>query len=110
MSEQEKIDALHEEMDIAMTARRAKEEAREHARLLTEWADGKTLQRHYGAGIWGDYEGKWYPTIYNVANWRVKPEPRRAWSIGNCITEHANIARQWRDNEHTVTEWMEVLP
>lgn len=86
------------------------EKAREHARLLTEWADEKTLQRRYGDAVWDDYNGKWYPTIYDVADWRVKPDPRRAWSVGSRITEDANAAQQWRDNEHIVTEWMEVLP
>jgi hypothetical protein len=115
MSEQEKIDAIHREKEMVMISRRAEEEAREHARMLLEWAEGKTLQRGRGADKWDDYRGRWYPTIYNVANWRIKPEPRTVWLADPSGSDLVHVATtpeqadELRKKHFVVTEWREVV-
>lgn len=55
------------------------EKAREIARLLLVWADGKTLQQLLCTGKWEDYTNPECPGIYAIAHWRVKPEPKTWW-------------------------------
>ena len=91
------------------------EKARERARLLVAWADGKTLQMFLGAGKWDDYVGIVGPQIHDPSFWRVKPEPRRKWegiSPGGLMeqTTAPDVAERWKRLGYAVTEWMEVLP
>jgi len=86
------------------------EKARERARLLMEWADGKTLQQEYLTGKWMDYSSAESPVIHEPSCWRVKPESRKAWSVGNYITENQSVATDWKEHGDVVTEWMEVQP
>lgn len=117
MSEQEKIDAIHREKEMVMISRRAEEEAREHARLLLEWAEGKTLQKLV-TGKWIEYLSNDLPAISDPSFWRIKPEPRQKWETGsasiggNCYhtTFSAEEAAGWKSRGYTVTEWEEVLP
>lgn len=92
------------------------EEARERARLMLVWADGKTLQLVSGQPKeWIDYTGKEAPVIRSSSCWRVKPEPRRKWErvvtggSSTSRTENPEIAADWKARGYTVTEWMEVL-
>ena len=119
MSEQEKIDAIHREQEMVMISRRAEEEAREHARLLLAWADGKTLQRAEKPGEWIDYVSEKLPVIAVPSCWRIKPEPRRKWEIATAplgglrscsVAFSPFIAERWKARGYTVTEWQEVLP
>jgi hypothetical protein len=86
--------------------------AREKARLLLKWADGKTLQMLFGSGKWDDYTSPKVPEIYDPALWRIKPEPRTRWVIestglSSCEPSFPDF---WREAGETVTEWQEVLP
>lgn len=76
------------------------DKVREAARLLLEWAEGKTLQTKRD-GTWTD--------IHFPDEWRIKPEPRKAWSVGNYITENEGIVKAWRKSRYTVKEWQEVV-
>ena len=88
---------------------KAREKAREKGRLLLEWAEGKTLQQEYLTGKWIDYASAESPVIHDPSRWRVKPEPRKAWSAGVFLTEDQEYASKWREFGHTVTEWQEVV-
>lgn len=87
-----------------------KEEARERARLLIAWADGKTLQGFVG-GTWEDWDSDESPGIAFPQQWRIKPEPRRMWtsSATTAQTENEAEAEEWRKHGHNLTEWQEVV-
>lgn len=84
------------------------EKARELARLLNAWADEKTLQQAM-AGKRIDYTESISLVICSPPDWLTKREPRKAWSIGNMITEDEGDAKAWKETGHTVTEWQEVV-
>ena len=87
------------------------DKARETARLLLAWAEGKTLlQQLFLTGEWIHYLSAELPVISDPSYWRIKPEPRKAWSVGNYITEYEGIVKGWRKSGYTVIEWKEVLP
>jgi hypothetical protein len=89
-----------------------KETAKEKARLLLAWGEGKTLQMLFRSGKWDDYTSKVVPAIYDPSFWRVKPnEPRTRWvveesGLSSCDPLFADF---WRVAGLTVTEWKEVL-
>ena len=94
------------------------EKASEAARLLLEWADGKTLQQLGKQGEWTDYVSEKLPIILVPSCWRIKPDPRRKWEIAiaplgglrsRSITFCATTAENWKSAGYTVTEWMEVV-
>ena len=85
------------------------DKARECARLQLAWADGKTLQRRLLTGEWIDYPSTDLPVISEPSCWRIKPEPRKAWSVGHFVTEDQAAASRLRKFGHTVTEWQEVV-
>lgn len=87
------------------------DKAREEARLLLAWADGKALQMLLGPGKWDDYTDTGSPQIYNPSYWRVKPEPRTRWvvessGLSSCDPSFPDF---WRNAGETVTEWKEVV-
>lgn len=84
------------------------EEAKERARLLIAWADGKTLQGFVG-GTWEDWDSDESPGIAFPDQWRVKPEPRRMWTCLNWTTCNEVEATTWKLNGQKVTEWQEVI-
>ncbi len=50
------------------------------------------------------------PTINaDLSRWRIKPERRKAWSVGNYITENQSVATDWKEHGDDVTEWQEVV-
>ena len=95
------------------------EKARERARLLTEWADGKILQGFVN-GVWTDWDDNEAPLMTDPSEWRVKPEPRRKWervityssgaSSSTSTTDNPDVAAGWKSvGSGVVTEWQEVL-
>jgi hypothetical protein len=85
------------------------EKARDVARLLTAWAEKKTLQRRLLTGEWIDYPSTDLPVISEPSCWRIKPEPRRKWQTSHSETFSAIVAAEWKAEGYTVTEWQEVV-
>jgi hypothetical protein len=52
------------------------DKARERARLMIAWADGRTLQRSDLNDKWTDYTYQECPKFIYPEFWRIKPEPR----------------------------------
>jgi len=92
------------------------EKARETARLLTAWAEKKTLQYTGKPGEWIDYASERLPVIAAPSWWRVKPEPRTVWLADPSASTLVHVAitpeqaEELRQRHFTVTEWKEVLP
>jgi hypothetical protein len=92
------------------------EKARDVARLLTAWAEKKTLQYTGKPGEWIDYASEKLPVIPVPSLWRIKPEPRTVWLADSSVSGLAHVARtpekaeELRQNLFTVTEWKEALP
>jgi hypothetical protein len=85
------------------------EKARDVARLLTAWAEKKTLQYTGKPGEWIDYASEKLPVIPVPSLWRIKPEPRRKWQTSHSETFSAIVAAEWKAEGYTVTEWQEVV-
>jgi hypothetical protein len=92
------------------------DKAREKARLLLEWAEGKTLQQEYLTGKWMDYASAKSPIIHVPSCWRIKPEPRTVWLADPSGSDLVHVATtpeqadELRKKHFVVTEWKEVLP
>jgi hypothetical protein len=92
-----------------------KEKAREIARLLNAWADGKQLEV-FRNGIWQEPKENPYISRSNLHTWRVKLESRSIWlamseGLGPEIAHVVDTeekAEKWRRRGHVVTKWQEV--
>ena len=88
------------------------EEARERARLLIAWADGKTLQGFVG-GTWEDWDSDESPGIAFPDQWRIKIVPRRIWTTRGSDGILHEISPEnvdsWKAEGHIITEWQEVI-
>lgn len=86
------------------------EEARERARLLNAWADGKTLQSLDG-GVWVDWDFDESPAIAFPDQWRIKQEPRKRWVIESSGLSSCDpyFRSYWESAGEKVTEWQEVI-
>lgn len=58
------------------------DKARETARLLTEWADGKTLQKLGKPERWIDYTSEKFPVVFVPSYWRVGMLQQKTGDIG----------------------------
>jgi len=96
-----------------MTPEEIRAKSLELAAFYTAKANGKTLQlncQHFGWANVMENEG---PDMNSdLSRWRVKPEPRRMWRVGNTVweTNSKETAYEWHHKGLPVTEWMEVLP
>jgi len=88
------------------------EKAKWVSEIYAAVANGDTLQ------IWHSDTEEWRDAT-NGPNltcredwWRIKPKPRRMWTANatTAKTDNAAEAETWKEQGHTVTEWMEVLP
>lgn len=93
-----------------------KERAREIARLLNAWADGKTLRQLFQSGEWKDYVSAKTPVINNPSFWRIEPGQSTVWlatseGLGPEIAHVVDTeekAEKWRRRGHKVKKWQEV--
>jgi hypothetical protein len=102
----------YEEILPPMDQEEIKTKSAELALFYAAKADGKALQI-FTDGSWRPVDDRNGPTLRsNLSRWRRKPDPRREWQIEHTMsrTNSQYTANQWREQGHTVIEWVEVLP
>lgn len=107
-----------------MTPEEIREKSATLAELYAAKANGKTLQFRIaldGPKQWIDHVDGSGPNLASEpCDWRVKPEPRRMWTVPTPHDEDQLFVVQtvWNQEDadhlkscgYTVTEWQEVLP
>ena len=102
-----------------MTPKEAKEMEEKYmavAKFYAAKAEGKELQILFKRTSEGETFSVWattdtVPTIQcDLSMWRVRENPRKAWSVGSVLSEDESMAKLWTENGQTVTQWQEVLP
>lgn len=78
-----------------------RDEAREFAKVVQAYADGKDVQVLGTSGNWcavGEY-----PSFVPSLAWRIKPEPREWWIVPNAA--HASSSRDEANELADSMEW-----
>lgn len=67
-----------------------RDEAREIAKVVQAYADGKAIQYDCGNGVWRDMQN---PSFVDPKEYRIKPEPREWWHV---VTQTGSTAVAFR--------------